>query len=244
MVAPKLPMPQEEVVQFEQPNRRKCNSALNQNRRQTVRQLAARCMLGRGMTHRMLKSLNFSKKCAAWVAHDLNQRNRDTRVAICHENLRRFRMDNTLLDRVITGDESWIFAYDPDSKQQAKEWLLPGEDRPTKVRCEAAVTKVMLVIFFDARGVVYREFVPQGQGITAALYRQILTHLREAVRRRHPQLWFGHGGRNLHNNAARRQGTGFVVHHDNAPAHRARLVQNFLNQTHTPTLLHPPTVRT
>ncbi len=213
---------------------------VDQNRCQTVRQLAARSMLGLGTTHRILKSLNFTKRAAAWILQRFNDHNKATRVEICRENLRHFRQDNTLLDRVITGDESWIFAYDPQNKQQAKEWKLPGEVRGTQVRREASVMKTMLVIFMDSKGVVYREFVPRGQGITKEIYLGILKRLCEAVHCRRPQLWFQTAGHNLRGGRARRRRPNFVLHHDNAPAHRGDIVVNWLNQTHTSRLLHPP----
>jgi hypothetical protein len=30
--------------------------------------------------------------------------------------------DNKFLDRVITGDATWCFLYDPKTKQQSSEW--------------------------------------------------------------------------------------------------------------------------
>jgi hypothetical protein len=43
--------------------------------------------------------------------------------------------------------------------------------------------KTMLIIFFDAKGVVRRVFVPQGQTINAAYYVDVLERLRKKHRR-------------------------------------------------------------
>jgi hypothetical protein len=42
--------------------------------------------------------------------------------------------------------------------------------------------------FFDARRVVYHEFVPQGQTVNQQVYISVLRRMREALRRRRPDL--------------------------------------------------------
>ena len=49
----------------------------------------------------------------------------------------------------------------------------------------------MLVVFFDWKGIVHHEFVPRGQMVNRELYQEVLARLREAVRRKRPELW-GH----------------------------------------------------
>ena len=34
---------------------------------------------------------------------------------------------------IVIGDESWIYAYEPESKQQSTVWVFPDEPNPTKV---------------------------------------------------------------------------------------------------------------
>ena len=40
-------------------------------------------------------------------------------VNACQDILQQLEVDNKLLEKVITGDESWIFQYDPEMKQQS-----------------------------------------------------------------------------------------------------------------------------
>lgn len=40
---------------------------------------------------------------------------------------------------------------------------------------------VMLVIFFDQKGIVHHEFVPRGQMVNKHLHQEILARLRDAV---------------------------------------------------------------
>jgi hypothetical protein len=60
------------------------------------------------------------------------------------------------LSRVITGGESWIYGYGPYTKQQSSQ-------RKKKSR-----VKNMLVIVFDIKGIVHKEFVLAGQTVNSA----------------------------------------------------------------------------
>jgi len=62
----------------------------------------------------------------------------------------------------------------------------------------------MIIVFFDTKGIVHKEFVPPNQTVNSAYYCDVLRRLPENVRRRRPELW--------------RQGN-WLLHHDNAPCH-------------------------
>ena len=49
--------------------------------------------------------------------------------------------------------------------------------------------KVMLVVYFDLKGIVHHEFVPRGRMVNKQLYQEILARLRDAVLRKRPELW-------------------------------------------------------
>jgi len=57
--------------------------------------------------------------------------------------------------------------------------------------------------FFDAMGIVPHEFVPQGQTVNQEVYISVLSHMREALRRRHPDLWASGQWTLLHDEATR-----------------------------------------
>ena len=63
--------------------------------------------------------------------------------------IKRIENDPDLLGRVITGDESWIFKYDPETKRQSRQWKSPASPRPKKARMSKSKVKVMLIAFFD-----------------------------------------------------------------------------------------------
>ena len=82
---------------------------------------------------------------------------------IAQEILAPVRDDPNLHQRVITGDELWGYGYDVENKAQSSQWKLPHEPRPKKERQVRSNVKVLLTVFFDCKGVVHHEFLPQGR---------------------------------------------------------------------------------
>jgi len=85
--------------------------------------------------------------------------------------------------------------------------------------------KVMLVVFFDWKGIFHREFVPRGQILNERLYQEVLVRLRDAVRRKRPELW---------------ENQTWMLHHDNAPAHASLIIRSYLAKHQTSVVPHPP----
>jgi len=85
--------------------------------------------------------------------------------------------------------------------------------------------KVMLAVFFDWKGTVHHKFVPRGQMVNKQLYQEFLARLRDAVRRKRPELW---------------ENQTWMLHHDNAPAHASLLIRSYLAKYQTPVVPHPP----
>jgi len=48
--------------------------------------------------------------------------------------------------------------------------------------------KDMLIVFFDIQGIVMAEWVPSGQTVEQQYYIEVLTKLRERVRRKRPEF--------------------------------------------------------
>ncbi|KAI6648784.1 hypothetical protein LOD99_7047 [Oopsacas minuta] len=78
-----------------------------------------------GAVHTVLhQSLQLRKLCARWIPHQLHPEQKQNRVKWCHEMLTKFK-NGTLRDisKIITDDETWIYHYDPETKQQSRQWL-------------------------------------------------------------------------------------------------------------------------
>ena len=66
---------------------------------------------------------------------------------------------------IITGDQTWCCAFYPETKRQSSEWVGETSPRPKELKFQRFHIKTVLVIFFDSRGVVHKEFVPEGKNI-------------------------------------------------------------------------------
>jgi len=93
---------------------------------------------------------------AKFVLRVLTHDQKDSRVAICQELKETVINDPTLHLNVITGDESFIYAYDPEKKLQSSQWKSPGSPRPKKARMQKSKLKTMLICFFDQEGIIHR----------------------------------------------------------------------------------------
>ena len=146
-------------------------------------------------------------------------------MQVCQDIIKHLQTEPDMLRRVITGDKTWIFEYDPETKCQSCQWKYPMLLRPKKARQSQSKVKVMLITFFDVRGIVHSEFLPQGQTINQQVYKEILWHLLRSVREKRQELW---------------QDKSWLLHHDNTPAHNALSLQQFLAEKNTAILEQPP----
>ena len=69
-----------------------------------------------------------------------------------------------------------------------------GSPRPKKARQVRSNLKVLLTVFFDCRGAVHHEFLPQGRTVNKEYYLQAMRNLREAICQKRPNLWKNKNG--------------------------------------------------
>ena len=129
-----------------------------------------------------------------------------------------------LLHRVITGDETWIFEYDPETKRQRCQWKSQTSLRLKKARQSKSKIKVMLITFFDVRSIIHSEFLPQGQTINQQVYKEILQLLFCSVHEKRRELG---------------QDKLWLLHYNNAPAHNALSIRQFLAKKNITVLEQP-----
>jgi histone-lysine N-methyltransferase SETMAR len=103
--------------------------------------------------------------------------------------------------------------FNTTRKQNARECSgKQNSPQPNKVRMSRSQFKAMLVCFFDHKGIVHYEFNAQGQTVNQQCCLEVLTRLRESVLGKNPEFWPDK----------------WILHHDNAPAHDALRVREFL----------------
>jgi hypothetical protein len=133
--------------------------------------------------------ISFCLESCIWPDVILTADQKQQRVNVCEE-LRQIAFDNsTFLSRVITDDESWIYSYDPETKQLSSQRKNPNSPRSKKVRQVKSKVKCMLIIFSDIERIVHIEFVLVGQTVSSAYYYDVLWRIHENVQRLHPKLW-------------------------------------------------------
>jgi hypothetical protein len=124
--------------------------------------------------------LNMWRVGSKFVPRLLTPEQKEHYVAVC-QDLHDSAVDNpAFTSGIITGDESWVYGYDSETKRQASQWKSPSSPRPKKARISCSSMKTMLV-FFDICSIVHREFVPQGQTVTTKVYCEVLRRFRENI---------------------------------------------------------------
>ena len=113
----------------------KINTMVRENRRLTVRELAEECEISVGSCHEILTAkLKMHRVAAKFVPRLMTDDQKARRVQICQEMFERSEEDENFLSRIITGDESWVYGYDIETKVQSSQWVGQGSPRPKKAR--------------------------------------------------------------------------------------------------------------
>jgi hypothetical protein len=66
--------------------------------------------------------------------------------------------DKNFLKNVITGDETWVYGYDIETKAQSSQWK--GKSSPRQKKTKSIKCEGVAGLFFYWKGVIHHEFVP------------------------------------------------------------------------------------
>ena len=105
-----------------------------QDRHVTYLQIEACLCISPTSIHSILhEHLAVKKVCSRWIPHNLTIAQKKARVDWCKEMLKKYdRGASKDVYKIVTGDESWIYAYEPETKQQSTVWVFQDEPNPTK----------------------------------------------------------------------------------------------------------------
>jgi len=191
-----------------------------QDRHITVRELADEVGVSTGSVHTILTvDLGLRTVSPKFVPKLLTMEQKQLRLEITQDMLDCVERDSNFLNTMITGEESWVYGYDPETKAQSSQWKHSSSPRSKKARQVRSNFKVLLTVFLDSRRVVHHKYAPQGQTVTKQYHKGVLCRLRNAVRCKRPDLWAAET---------------WQLHHDNAPAHSSHLIQGFLAKHNIP----------
>lgn len=139
--------------------------------------------------HILHDHLNMKKLSARWVPRFLTAEQKLKRVHDSKYALEMFEVNsNEFLRRFITMDETWIHYYTPESNRQSAEWLQACESRPKRPKTQQSAGKVMASVFWDARGIIFIDYLEKGKTITAKYYVELLDRLDEEIKKKRPHL--------------------------------------------------------
>jgi histone-lysine N-methyltransferase SETMAR len=105
---------------------------VEEDARVTVSQIEQELGISSGSVRMIMhEKLHLSKISARWVPHMLTQEQKNTRVQWCRKMLTRFDggRSNAVWE-IISGDESWVYSFDPETKQQSAQWTPVGGAPP------------------------------------------------------------------------------------------------------------------
>jgi hypothetical protein len=93
---------------------------------------------------RILKEdLRKRKLCACFVPHSSTPEQREDRVTSCQDIIAMANADKNFFNKIITGQETWCFAYDPETKRQNSEWVSETSLRLKKMKFQRSHIKIM-----------------------------------------------------------------------------------------------------
>jgi hypothetical protein len=81
-------------------------------------------------------------------------------------------------------DETWLYQYDPETKQQSVEWRYSGSPCPEKFRVQTSAGKILASSFWDQDGILLTDYFLNGQLSTRISGGVISGVPRNFVRRR------------------------------------------------------------
>jgi len=197
-----------------------------ENRRVKVEEIATEVGVSHGSVSAIIHDhLAMTKVSARWVPRNLTPHDRLQRRQSSEELLLLYNEDpGGFESRLVTGDETWVHHWDPETKLESMAWRHKGSPPPLKFRTQPSAGKVMATIFWDAEGVLMVDYLPRGTTITGQYYAEELARLRDCIKRkRHGKL-----------------SRGVLLLHDNAPVHKSRVAQAAVRDCGFVQLNHPP----
>lgn len=206
-------------------NVQRVNELVADDRRITVNELSRYVGIGEGSVCRILKVLALKKVCARWVPRMLTVAHKETRKTVCSELLEQYENGgDEFLGRIVTGDETWLHHFSPETKRQSMEWHHANSPKKTKFKTTPSAGKVMATVFFDSEGLLLVDIMPRGTTINSDAYVTTLKKLQARLSRVRPH----------------RQKQDVLLLHDNARPHVSQKTTAVITKLGWTTLKHPP----
>ena len=129
-------------------------SLIEKDPKMTYTEIPDAMMISSGsLTCILYNCLGVRKRCARWVPHNLNEEQKRGRVDWCTHMLRKCDGGRSPLGwDIVTGDKTWVYQYDPETKQQSAMWVFPDENPHVKFKRNRSASKQLIACFFAKFG--------------------------------------------------------------------------------------------
>ena len=106
----------------------------------TVQEIVAEVGISTGSVYSILtEDLNLRRVSAKFVPKLLMEQQKELRKKISEDMLDLANHDPDFIKTIITGDETWVYGYDPETKFQSSQWKHPESPQPKKLGKFAAM---------------------------------------------------------------------------------------------------------
>jgi hypothetical protein len=135
---------------------------------------------------------------------------------------------DNFLNKIISGDQTWCFAYDPETRRQISEPAGETYSPPKNCNSKGSASRLYRY-FFYSQGAMHKQFVPEGKTVNAIFYKGVMDRLLKRIQRVPSAVFFSRD---------------FFLLLQNAPAHEAEIFDppkcyNPLSLAHSPDLSLP-----
>ncbi|UYV72352.1 hypothetical protein LAZ67_9002754 [Cordylochernes scorpioides] len=111
------------IFQRTDENVQKITDLIKENPRTTFLELEQDTGISKTTIGRIvIEDLKLKKTPAKFISRFLTNEQKLCRLATCEDMLEMTRTDPEWKDKIITGDETWVYGYDPETKPQSAEW--------------------------------------------------------------------------------------------------------------------------
>jgi hypothetical protein len=143
-----------------------------------IREIADKVGISTGSAHSILTDdLHMCRVAAKFVPKPLSQEQQQLCLEVTRDMLECANGDPEFLKSVITGDETWVYEYDPEMKVQSSQCKHSSSPRPKKAQRVRSKVKLLLTVFFDYRGIVHHSYAPEGQTVNKEYYLEVIRQL-------------------------------------------------------------------
>ena len=196
---------------------------MDKDRRMSIETISAQFDVSVGTVHTIiLKELKMRKIYTKFVPRVLKE---DQKERHCHDSreiIKLINSDPTVLDALVTCNESWIYWYDQETEFPVEACWFSQTQEGQK---EQIHPQTFDNPFFNRTGMIYMHWVPTGQTVNKEYYVEVSREFRKRFLGNRPALF---------------KSGQWHFQQDNAPVHNSILVTDYLTKMGINTVLQPP----